>query len=227
MKDLIIVYGSESNILQELYKRKNTFFIKIFNKKKPENNNNSMCINNFCGFKKIFTDLIKKRNFKKIIFLGVAFKSQNNLFILENDNQIEEMVNVNILNYLKYSKFLLPFMLNKKNGNFIYLSSFRSNTTSKGTSLYSSSKAFGERFFEIIGKEYGSKGIFSCIIRLGYFEGKMIENIDKKIVNDVIKNISNKRLGTSKELVETIEFVIKNEYTNSSVIELNGGINFI
>ena len=55
----------------------------------------------------------------------------------------------------------------------------------------------------------------------------MIENIDKKIVNDVIKNISNKRLGTSKELVETIEFVIKNEYTNSSVIELNGGINFI
>ena len=136
------------------------------------------------------------------------------------------MIETNITNYIEYTHFLLPYMLKLKAGQFIYLSSFRAVHTSKGISIYSSSKAFGEKFFEIIGKEYGSKGVFSTSIRMGYFDGKMLRKLDPKLSNDVIYKIANRQLGSSRDLNKTIEYIIQNNYTNGSIIELTGGINY-
>ena len=139
-------------------------------------------------------------------------------------NKLKNMIETNIANYVEYSHFLLPYMLKLQAGQFIYLSSFRAVHTSKGTSLYSASKAFGEKFFEILGKEYGSKGVFSTSIRMGYFDGKMLSDLDEKISNELIYNIANRKLGSSEDLNKTIEYVIQNNYTNASIIELTGGI---
>ena len=65
------------------------------------------------------------------------------------------------------------------NGCFIYLSSFRSQKPTKGTILYSASKAFGETFFKGIGIEYGRFNITSHLIRMGAFEGKMLFNLNQ------------------------------------------------
>ena len=128
--------------------------------------------------------------------------------------------------YLTLTHFLIPKMLKIKSGQFIYLSSFRSQQTSKGTSIYSASKAFGEKFFEIIGKEYGSRGVYSTSIRMGYFNGKMLDKMDPKIAENLLNNIANKRLGNSKDLKEAVEYIINNNYTNGSVMDLTGGINY-
>ena len=188
--------------------------------------NNSLSVNSFNAFKTEFKKLLHQNSFERIIFLEQAFKNQNQLFFAEKFEYISEMIDTNINNYLKFTHFLLPFMLKIKSGKFIYLSSFRSQETSKGTSIYSSSKAFGEKFFEIIGKEYGSKGIYATSIRMGYFDGKMLEKMDPKISNNLMFKIGNRRLGNSIDLYETLEYIIRNDYTNGGIIELTGGINY-
>ena len=73
-----------------------------------------------------------------------------------------------MLNYVSYCHLILKYMLKIKSGHFIYLSSFRSSNTTRGTSIYSSSKAFGEKFFEVLGKENGAFGVYATSIRMGF-----------------------------------------------------------
>jgi 3-oxoacyl-[acyl-carrier protein] reductase len=59
---------------------------------------------------------------------------------------------------------------------------------------------------------------------MGFFEGRMKNAFNELETNNIKKNISLKRFGSSEELIDTIEFVIKNKYLSGGVIEINGGL---
>ena len=122
-----------------------------------------------------------------------GFLTQSTCFSVRSKRDINP--ETNILNYLKCVQIILPKILKIKSGNFIYLSSFRSRVSSRGISLYAASKAFGEMFFETIGKEYGALGIYSSSIRMGYFDGRMTNDLDEDKVKSIKLNAGNRRLG--------------------------------
>ena len=115
-------------------------------------------------------------------------------------------------------------MIKIRNGQFVYLSSYRATTTCRGVSLYASSKAFGEKFFEIIGKENAAFGIKSASIRMGYFETRMLNKYDPELKDAKWKKIGLGRFGISKDLTRSIKHIIDSDYINSGVIDLNGGL---
>jgi len=226
MKDLYIVFGSETKLLKNLFTKKDVFFIRIYNNRVPSKLSNSIDINSFENFKLEFEVFIEKNKPKKIIFIGAAFIVQNNLLVFEKQNDLDNMLETNISSYVKYARYLIPFMLKKKSGNFIFLSSFRAVTSARGISVYSASKAFCEKFFETIGIEYGSHGIYSTSIRLGCMEGRMMDVIQDDYKKNLLKNIGSKRLGTSVDVVNAIDFILANNYTSGGVIDLTSGISF-
>ena len=226
MKDLFIVFGSETKLLKKLFFKDNVSFLRIYNKRIPSKLSNSIDVNSFEKFKLEFENILKKNKPKRIIFVGAAFLVQNNLLIMEKQNDLDNMIETNISSYVKYARYLIPFMLKIKSGQFIFLSSFRAVTTARGISVYSASKAFCEKFFETIGIEYGSHGIYSTSIRLGCMEGRMIDVIQGEYKANLLKNIGVKRLGTSDDVVNTIDFILANNYVSGGVIDLSSGISF-
>ena len=226
MDDLYIVYGSESKLLKKIFFKKKVFFIRIFNKKKPLYLSNSYDFNSYDQFIKNFEKIFNSIKPKRIIFVGAAFEIQNSLLISEKVENIETMINTNILNYVKFTHFILPYMMKIRSGNFIFLSSFKSQTTSRGVSIYSASKSFCENFYRVIGKEYGLLGIYSNSIRLGCFDGKMFNSLSENKKTKLLMSIGNRRLGTSDDLFNAIEFILQNNYTNGGVLDLTAGINF-
>tara|TARA_B110000037_G_scaffold216479_1_gene275691 strand:+ start:1267 stop:1953 length:687 start_codon:yes stop_codon:yes gene_type:complete len=223
-----IIYGSESNILENYYNETEDCIIRLYNNRVPQPKKNCIDINfstqNFSILKNELDKILP--NIKKLIFLGVAFATDKNLLKLSSDQDIEELIKVNINNYVKLSKFILEYMLKVKSGKFIYLSSFRSKNPTRGTAIYSASKAFGESFFKTLGMEYGMFNITSHIIRMGYFDGRLLDNLTKEKKTEIVKRISKGRLGNSKDLIELVRFLEDHDYTNSGVIELNGGLDF-
>lgn len=223
-----IIYGSESNILENYYNEEKDCIIRLYNNRVPNPKKNCIDIKfssqNFSILKNELDKILP--NIKKLIFLGVAFASDKNLLKLSSDQDIEELIKVNINNYVKLSKFILEYMLKVKSGKFIYLSSFRSKNPTRGTAIYSASKAFGESFFKTLGMEYGMFNITSHIIRMGYFDGRLLDNLTKEKKTEIVKRISKGRLGNSKDLIELVRFLEDHDYTNSGVIELNGGLDF-
>ena len=226
MKDLYIVFGSESELLKDLYKRENTFFIRIYNNRIPVPMENSIDVNSFEAFQLEFESLFEKSKPRKIIFLGAAFITQTKLFFQEDISDVKQILNSNITSYVLYVHYLIPFMIKIKGGQFVYLSSFRSTATCKGVSLYGASKAFGEKFFEIIGKENAVFGINSASIRMGYFDGRMTNVMSDDKIKQFRLSIGNRKLGSSKDLISAINFIIENNYTNGGIIDLTGGISF-
>lgn len=226
MVNLYVVYGSETQLLKDLYVFDDAFFIRIYNNRIPAKMENAADVNDFEQFKKVFDEKFKALAPKKIIFIGAAFLVQNGLFLSETKETIAKSLDTNVLKYVEYCHFLLPYMKKIKAGNFIYLSSFRAVTNARGISLYSAAKAFGEKFFEVIGKENGIFGVYSTSIRLGCFDGRMIRVLSDEKIKQLILSVGNRKLGSPNDLIETIKFILSNNYTNGGVIDLTGGISF-
>ena len=74
--------------------------------------------------------------------------------------------------------------------------------------------------------EYGMFNVTSHIIRMGYFDGRLLDTLSKEKKTEITKRISKGRLGNSKDLIDLVRFLEDHDYTNSGVIELNGGLDF-
>jgi NAD(P)-dependent dehydrogenase (short-subunit alcohol dehydrogenase family) len=225
--DLIIVYGSETRLLSGLYD-KPIRFIRIYNKTRPTPRPNCRDLDGIQCLHGALADERSRAEGRtlRIAFIGAAFKAQGKLFLAESTEDIDRTVSVNISNYVHLVQAILPHMVASKYGSFIYLSSFRAAITTKGVSLYSASKAFGEKFFEVIGKEYGRLNISAVSIRMGYFDGRMLDAFTPEKASKIKKRISMNRLGRSDELLSAIEFALQNRYLSGGVIDLSGGIDF-
>lgn len=226
MTNLFIIYGSESEILKEVVNYPNSHFIRIYNHTVPKNLKNCTDVNSFEDFQVAFHEEYKRNPIKRIIFLGAAFLTQKHLFMQEKWDDIQRSLSLNIISYVQYCHFLLPFMLEINSGHFIYLSSFRATTSSRGISLYSSAKAFGEKFFEVLGKENAAFGVYATSIRMGYFDGRMTNIMGEEKIKKYKRSIGNRRLGTGSDLYDAIKFILQAPYTNGGILELTGGINY-
>ena len=225
MSTATIIFGSEASVLRDFQSKSDDYLIKIYNRTKPvETLNTSSC--SIEDFEKTLGAVTRDQSIKKLRFVGAGFLNQSNYFIAENNHSIAMQIDTNISNYLKIAAIMLPFMVKHKYGRIVYLSSIRAETGGIGTSIYSASKAFGERFFFILFQEYGKLGISTTAIRMGFFESNMIDNYDSEKRKSILKSISNNKLGQQKDLTEAIHFCFNNVYLNGGKIDLNGGLTY-
>ncbi len=224
-----IIYGSETLLLKPFINKidKKSICIRIYNNKTPSKKTNFFDFKFDHNLFKNITNLLNKNinKTKKIIFIGAASTLEKSLFLSNKTKEIDNILEVNIKNYLNLVGLIIPYMIKIKSGSFIYLSSFRALKPTKGTLLYSGTKAFCETFFKGIGREYGRLNITSHIIRMGAFEGKMLHDLGEEYIKKVKKHISIGRNGSAEELSDIIDFCEKNAYTTTGVIEANGGLN--
>jgi len=223
--NLVIVYGSESSLLNPLYQDDN-FYLRIYNNEipKPIKLSVDLHFNKIseigCNLKKIQHENL----IDKVIFIGAAFQSENSLLINQTDESIDALIDANIRSYLIITRDIIKNVDLSKEKIFIYLSSFRSYAPTPGATIYSSSKAFGELLFKSINLEYSRIKLRSSVIRMGYFDGRMLLHFDEVSQEALRKKISLKRFGCGKDLVDCINFIVENPYTAGGVIDLTGGI---
>jgi short-subunit dehydrogenase len=197
---LYIIYGSESSILKNIYDNKH-FFIRIYNKSTPEIKENciDVSIKKIQQIKLEIKSIILKHNISKLIFIGSGFYSENKIFASLTDKEITISNETNILNYQKILQQIIKIAPIKLEKILIYLSSFRSIAPTNGTTLYSASKAYGEILFKSLAYEYSRFNLRTFSIRMGFFEGRMKNAFNDVKINNIKKNISLNRFGSSEE----------------------------
>lgn len=227
--DLVVLYGANSALLAPLLSSerfKGADFIRIFNTSIPEPHERCMDLVGLHAVKSYMENLDLKAAYRSIIFIGAAFVSQNSLFVSETQDSIQQQLGTNVLSYVDYTHLFLKYMLQIRSGCFVYLSSFRGEAQTRGVSLYSASKAFGEAFFSVIGQENARLGVHTVSIRMGYFDGRMTDILGEEKVDSLKLNIGARRLGSGDDLCSAITFAVDNPYLNGGRIDLNGGLSF-
>lgn len=159
-----------------------------------------------------------------VIFSNFNFNSFIHKYNELNYSDLEKQININIIGVIKLISTSLKIMRDKKFGRIILASSVTVDKNVMGTGIYAATKSFYENIVKTISLENASYGITCNCIQLGYMDGGLTYTLSDDFINSTINTIPSKRLGTTEEISQTIDFIIKNEYINGTTIKLTGGL---
>lgn len=142
----------------------------------------------------------------------------------DNDIKLSKQIDINIKGVTECVSRALKDMRVKEYGRIILASSITVDKNVMGTAIYAAAKAYYENLIKTIALENASKNITANCIQLGYMDGGLTYTLPPEFLEKTINQIPSKRLGTSKEIASTIDFLINNPYINGTTIKLTGGL---
>jgi NAD(P)-dependent dehydrogenase (short-subunit alcohol dehydrogenase family) len=157
-------------------------------------------------------------------FAGVNYDTLIHKINKSNINNINNLIDVNIKGAINVTSSSLKSMRENQYGRIIHISSVLSEKNILGTSIYSSTKSFLDKFVKNISLENIKHHITANTIQLGYFDGGMTHRIHEDYLEIVKNNIGLNRFGTIDELFSTIQFLIENEYVTGINLKIDGGL---
>ena len=117
-------------------------------------------------------------------------------------------------------------MIKNKWGRIIFISSVVGISGNQGQANYAASKAGLIGLSKSISKEVGSRNITSNVIAPGYIETDMTSFIDSENRENIIEQLSIKRMGKPEDIANMVSFLSKDEseYITGQVIPIDGGL---
>ena len=190
------------------------------------------------GFMGIELDLNQKKSialFNKLlvdehsdisILVNNAGITRDNLVLRMSDDEWSDVINVHLNGTFNISKIILKFMLKKRWGRIINITSASASIGNKGQANYSAAKSGVEAFSRSLAKEVGSRAITVNAVSPGYIETDMTEGMNEEVKKNILNQIPLARFGKAEEVAELIEFLISDEasYITGQTIHVNGGL---
>lgn len=136
----------------------------------------------------------------------------------------DHVMGVNLKGPFLLTQALLPHMIQERWGRIIHVSSVVGIQGRHGTISYSTSKTGLLGMSRVLAKEYARFNITSNVLVLGYFEMGLYNKLRDDLKKELLNQIPSKTLGNVSNIANAIEFLIKSEYVNGSVINIDGGI---
>jgi len=93
-----------------------------------------------------------------------------------------------------------------------------------GQTNYSASKAGVDAMTVTWSKELARYGIRCAAVAPGYIETEMTSSIKPDVLEKITGMVPRKRLGTMAEIADAVDFIIRNDYVNGKIIEVDGGL---
>ena len=173
-----------------------------------------------------FNDALIKDHSDIEILINNAGITRDNIVLRMSDEEWMDVLNVHLNGTFKISKTVLKFMLKKRCGRIINITSTSASTGNRGQANYAAAKSGVEAFSRSLAKEVGSRGITVNSVAPGYIETDMTEQINNKMKEEILKQIPLSRFGRAEEVSQLIEFLITDEasYITGQTIHINGGL---
>ena len=160
------------------------------------------------------------------VLVNNAGITKDNIVLRMTEDEWMDVLNVNLNAAFKISKIVLKFMLKKRWGRIINITSTSASTGNKGQANYAAAKAGVEAFSKSLAKEVGSRGITVNAIAPGYIQTDMTEVINEKVKEEILSQIPLARFGKPEEISQLVDFLISDEasYITGQTIHVNGGL---
>ena len=215
--DIVINYRSENEELSEV--------------KKEIEANNVKCItvkgdvSNFKDCENMIKEAIEE--FGQIdVLVNNAGITKDTLLMRMTKDDFEKVINVNLVGTFNMSKNVIPYMMKKRNGRIINISSVVGISGNAGQTNYAASKAGIIGFTKSLAKEVASRNILVNAVAPGFIETSMTAVLKDEIKEEIAKQIPLKRMGTPEDVANVVSFLVseKSNYITGQVINIDGGM---
>lgn len=192
------------------------------------------------GGGKVYTKLCDVSNFQDIceLFAELSDKSLSPDILINNagishigllqDMDYEEwqtVINTNLSSVFYCSKNAIPYMLSKKSGKIINISSMWGNVGASCEVAYSASKGGVNSFSKALAKELAPSGITVNAIAFGAVDTRMNSFLDSEEKKRLTDEIPVGRILSANEAAEIVYNIsTMNDYITGQVITADGGM---
>jgi 3-oxoacyl-[acyl-carrier protein] reductase len=160
------------------------------------------------------------------VLVNNAGITRDNLLMRMKDEEWDDIINTNLTSVFRMSKAVLRGMMKAKTGRIINISSVVGNTGNAGQANYAAAKAGMIGFSKSLAKEVGSRNITVNTVAPGFIDTDMTRELSSEIKNALLAGIPLSRLGTAKEIANTVSFLASEgaAYITGETIHVNGGL---
>lgn len=162
--------------------------------------------------------------YKKIdCIINNAGIDQVKMFVDITDQDWEYMIQNNLNSVFYMCQETIPYMVNRKEGSIINISSIWGQIGASCESHYAATKAAIDAITKSLAKELGDSNIRVNSIAPGIIDTEMNNNLSEEEKEDIIKEIPLKKIGKKEDIAKCVKWLLEDEYVTGQVININGG----
>ena len=160
------------------------------------------------------------------VLVNNAGITRDNLLMRMPEEDFDKVIETNLKGTFLVTKAVTKYMMKKRQGSIINLSSVVGVAGNAGQSNYSASKAGIIGFTKSVAKELASRNIRANAVAPGFIETDMTDVLKEDVKEHIYNQIPLKRMGTAKEVAELIYFLgsDNSSYITGQVINIDGGM---
>jgi 3-oxoacyl-[acyl-carrier protein] reductase len=171
-------------------------------------------------------ELIEKELSSVEILVNNAGITKDNIFPRLKQDDWDSVIDTNLSGSFRASQRAIKGMMKNKWGRIVFISSVAGISGNSGQSNYAASKAGMIGLAKTISKELGSRNITSNVIAPGYIDTDMTSFLNEEQKEDIIGQLSIKRVGKPEDIANIVSFLCsdESEYITGQVFPVDGGL---
>ena len=171
-------------------------------------------------------DAIEKDFSTVDVLINNAGITKDNIFPRLKQDDWDDVINTNLTGAFRVSQRAVKGMMKNKWGRIIFISSVAGLSGNTGQSNYAASKAGLIGLAKTISNELGSRNITSNVIAPGYVDTDMTSFLNEEQKEDIIEQLSIKRVGKPEDIANIVSFLCsdESEYITGQVFPVDGGL---
>jgi len=176
---------------------------------------------NYEETEKILSPLLEKQT--PFAVVNNAGFRKDALLIWMKREEWKDVISVTLDGYFNIVKNVLPFMLRKREGRIINITSASAHSGVPGQGNYSAAKAGLIGATRSLAVEVAKRNVLVNAISPGYIETEMLDNLP---MEQIVKNIPLGKAGKPEDVAEMAAFLASEKagYITGQVFQINGGI---
>jgi acetoacetyl-CoA reductase len=139
--------------------------------------------------------------------------------------QWDEVIHVNLDSVFNCTRQVLPFMLERKSGKIVNMSSFVGLGGNIGQANYATTKAGVIGFTKSVALEVARYGITVNAVCPGFTETDMLRSVPEEIRQRLLEKIPLGRFAQAGEVAACVRYIVtEGDYMTGQTISINGGV---
>ena len=160
------------------------------------------------------------------VLVNNAGITKDNILPRMKDSEWDDVIQTNLTGSYLTTQRAIKNMMKNKWGRIIYISSVVGISGNQGQANYAASKAGLFGLAKSVSKEMGARNITSNVIAPGYIETDMTSFLSEENKENIIEQLSIKRIGKPEDISNVVSFLSseESEYITGQVISVDGGL---
>ena len=182
-------------------------------------------VSDFEACEKMIKDVIAQYGHLDILVNNAGI-TRDGLIMKMKEEDFDKVISINLKGTFNLTKLVTPYMMKRREGRIVSISSVVGVMGNAGQSNYAASKAGIIGFTKSVAKELASRNILANCVAPGFIATDMTSVLNDKVKESINAQIPLKRMGTAEEIANAVYFLggEENTYITGQTLNIDGGM---